>query len=176
MCGVVCFWEIGRAWEKACYKVIIFVVLLEERLCQKVPLLTFVERSLLFVYCVLLALESPPLSVAEGKWWWLHQCLVSPAFTGWEKWSFTVSSSLARSSPVFPLWCLWLLRSCCSRDAGAGGAGCPSALTLGRHATGVILHRKEAAQWTWAFRNVACSGGSMLLQIYQFWLVFEMAM
>lgn len=50
MHGVLGGWEgVG----KACYKVIILVVLLEERLCQKICLPAFLERSLVFVYCVL---------------------------------------------------------------------------------------------------------------------------
>lgn len=34
---------------------------------SEVCLPAFLERSLVFVYCVLLAFEPPPLSVAEGK-------------------------------------------------------------------------------------------------------------
>lgn len=44
---------------EGCYKVLILVVLLEERLCEKICLPAFLERNLVFVYCVMLALESP---------------------------------------------------------------------------------------------------------------------
>lgn len=55
------------------------------------------------------------LSVAEGKWWGFYHCLVSLAFTGWEKWSLALSS--AHAPDVSSPWWLWLLCSCYSRDA-----------------------------------------------------------
>lgn len=60
------------------------------------------------------------VSVAEGKRWGFCHCLVSLAFTGWEKWSLALSSSHTGSRRVFPLVTLWLLHSCyCSRAGGA---------------------------------------------------------
>lgn len=67
---------------KGCSKVIILVGLLEEEVCQKAHLVAFLERNLVFIYLVLLALEPSPLSVAEGKRSGFHHHLASLAFRG----------------------------------------------------------------------------------------------
>lgn len=106
------------------------------------------------------------LSVAEGRWWGFCRCLVSLAFTGWEKWSLALSSSHTGSRRVFPLVTValaQLLQQRCWRCPLGVGAPLPS--HLGHRCTGIILHW-EAAKQTLAFRNVACNGSSVLLQIY----------
>lgn len=66
------------------------------------------------------------------------------------------------------------MHSCCTRDAGGGGRGWVHLLLcLGHCVTGVILHWETGKQ-TLAFRDVTCAVVSVLLQIYSFWLVFEM--
>lgn len=104
---------------KDCYKVLMLVVLLKERLSENM-FAGISWKNLIFVYCVMLALEPPP---SVCSWWQEMRILPLSCFSSFhwlrkvELGSFILTCG---SRHVFPLVTLWLLHSCYHR--GAGGA------------------------------------------------------